>query len=152
MTPLQRELFQLPVTENIRYLCDQAWEAGITVALENNPHTLAATPEELLDQVKRIERSNIAPMVDTTEAMEAGIDPACFIKQVKPVHMHLSDYNKDAKHIPAGQGLSDWPAIITALKEINYSGRLVMEPSYRYFLENPDAGVQKSLAFINSLM
>jgi sugar phosphate isomerase/epimerase len=75
MTPLQREIFQLPVTENIRYLCDQAGEAGITIALENNPKTLAATPEELINQVEVIDRSNIAPMVDTTEAMEADIDP-----------------------------------------------------------------------------
>jgi len=116
--------------------CDRTKEAGINVALENSHRGITRDPEGLLQTVREIGRENLGPMLDVTESREAGIDPVEFLSNVKPVHIHLSDYGDTRKHLPVGKGSLDWEAIIDSLKDKGYEGLLVIEPSYRYFLEN----------------
>jgi sugar phosphate isomerase/epimerase len=139
MDAVKERLFEEPVIEVLRTLAEKFELAGVRLAVENNPSTLGDTPQGLLEFLKKLNHVNAFPMVDTTESWEAGIDPVYFIRQARPIHLHLSDHAGDQKHIPAGQGEGDWRAILLALKEIGYSGIYVLEPAYRHYLEDVEA-------------
>jgi len=139
MDAVKARIFEEPVIEVLRTLADELESAGVKLAVENNPSTLGDTPQGLLESLERLNHVNAFPMVDTTESWEAGIDPAYFIGQVRPIHLHLSDHVGDQKHIPAGQGEGDWKAILSVLKEIGYGGIYVLEPAYRHYLEDVEA-------------
>ena len=64
--------------------------------------------------------------------------------------MHMSDHAGDAKHIPAGEGEADWKAIKKALG--GYSGYYTLEPSYRFYLSEPENKLAKAYSFISRLM
>jgi len=144
-----KSLLENPITNNIKNLADLCFDNGIVLAVENNPKSPGATPEGLLEYVNGFCHRAMAPMVDTTEAFEAGIDPAVFIGKVKPVHMHLSDYAGETKHIPAGQGSMDWGSIARALKD--YTGFLTLEPSYKYYIDNAEAMLYDARKFMDDI-
>ncbi|MEW5814319.1 MAG: sugar phosphate isomerase/epimerase family protein [Spirochaetota bacterium] len=152
LKPYQKSLFAAPVLENLQYLCDAAATAGITIALENNPKTEASDPEKQREEIKKIDRENLVPAVDTTESFEAGIDPIVFLEKAKPRHMHLSDHDGRSKHLPVGRGNNNWSGIIGTLKAQGYSGLLVMEPVYQYFVETAVEELSRSFAFLKNLL
>jgi sugar phosphate isomerase/epimerase len=125
------------VYENIRYLCDTASDFGITIALENNPKTVTDTPEHLRETAAFLNRGNLKPMLDTTEASEASIQPIEFVKKIPLCHLHLSDHAGNTKHIIPGMGEQNWQEFFELTKEKNYTGIYVAEPSYRFMCESP---------------
>jgi sugar phosphate isomerase/epimerase len=60
-------------------------------------------------------------------------------------HVHLGDNNR----WPPGCGLIDFPAIVTALREIGYSGYLSAELLAR---PDPDTAAQQTLTYMRSLL
>ncbi len=139
------ELLDRPVIDNLRWLADECAKHGVLTAMENSPKT-CGTPEKLRDYVAMLDHPNIRPMVDTTEAREAGCDPAEFIAALPPCHLHLSDYRGDTKHLPAGEGNTDFAAVSTALGA--YDGFYTLEPAYRYYMENAPEKLRGGYAFL----
>jgi sugar phosphate isomerase/epimerase len=131
-----------PILDNITDMCDKAAKFNITIAVENNPRTAGPTPEKLWDYVAAFNHPQLKTMVDTTESFEASIDPVEFIRVAKPMHMHLSDHAGGLKHINAGEGEMDWPAIMAELKSQNFNGIHVLEPSYKYYMVGEAEAVQ----------
>ncbi len=140
------------VVGNIRFLADVCFDRGVKIALENNPNSNADNPNGLLQMLGIISHRNVFPMVDVTESYEAGIDPVDFIDKTKPKHMHLSDYKGSKKHILPGEGDFDWKGIILKLKNQNYDGSLVIEPSYRYMREDFMEKLSKQKSFFENLL
>ena len=151
MDSQKANLFEQPVLDNLRYLADRLEMSGVRLAVENNPNTLADTAGGLIGFVKTLAHRNVGPMVDTTEAWEAGIDPAGFIDSVKPIHLHLSDHSGEQKHVPMGKGEGDWKGIIKTLRQLDYSGIYVLEPAYKNYLETSCNDLQKDREFLSSL-
>ena len=146
-----RRLLEEPIRRNLQILGEECAAAGMSLAIENSPKGPGRTPAGLLSYIKGLEAGPAAaPMVDTTEACEADEDPAAFIEAVKPCHMHLSDHAGDAKHIPAGEGEADWKTIKKALA--GYGGYYTLEPSYRFYLDDPEKKLIKAYAFIAGLI
>lgn len=129
------DLLEKPIIENLRILADMCGEFGITMAMENSPKS-CATATMLRDYITMLDKPSILPMVDTTEVCEAGGDPVDFIRELKPWHLHLSDFGGGKKHLPAGEGDIDWKTIISLLKGHEYSGMYTLEPTYRYYLSD----------------
>ena len=152
MENFRKRIFEAAVFENLRYLCDRAKEEGINIALENSPRGITSDPQGLLQAVRDLGRDNLGPMLDVTESREAGIDPVEFLRNIKPVHIHLSDFSDTWKHLPVGKGSLDWEAIIASLKDKGYEGLLVIEPAYRYFLENALEELKNCLEFMEALL
>lgn len=144
-----KSLLEDPIIENIRNLADLCLNNGITLAVENNPKSPGATPEGLLEYVDLFSHKAMVPMVDTTEAFEADIDPALFIERVKPVHLHLSDYKQEIKHIPAGKGDMDWQSIARSLQD--YKGFLTLEPSYRHYIVDGESMLCEARKFMDDI-
>ena len=45
--------------------------------------------------------------------------------------VHLADYAPDRpRHLPPGEGVLDWPAILRALQAVSYGGPLIIEPAH----------------------
>lgn len=142
-----------PINDNIRYLCSALEENGITVAMENYPSGVGQYPDTLDAYVKRLAIPNMKVMVDTTEVIEGGGDPIEFIKGLEnvPCHLHLSDYD-EKKHIPIGTGKVDWKAVTTLLKNRGFAGYWTLEPSYKYYLDDPDGQLRKDYEYISALI
>ena len=144
-------LLEEPIRRNLQILGEDCARAGVALAIENNPKGPGRSPAGLLEYIAGLGAGPAAgPMVDTTEACEADEDPAAFIRAVKPIHTHLSDHVGDLKHIPAGEGEVDWKAVRDAL--VGYSGYYTLEPLYRFYLTEPEARLEKALAFISGLV
>lgn len=140
------------VLENIRHLCEVCEELGITVALENNPKTIADTPERWREAVALIGRPNLKPMLDTTEASEAGILPTAFLDAALCAHYHLSDHSGVDKHLLPGEGDQDWSSFFEKNQNNGYRGIYVAEPSYRLMLTDPIGNLKKVRRFFDQYL
>ncbi|MEM1552140.1 MAG: sugar phosphate isomerase/epimerase family protein [Candidatus Bathyarchaeia archaeon] len=129
-----KRLFERPIIQNIRRLCDNAAEHGIAIAIENSPSSQCKSPTGMLKFLSTLEHENAYPMLDTTEAVEAGYDPVDFLQTIDPIHLHVSDHSATAQHLPVGEGLIEWEKFFRVLRAKHYSKGLVVEPAYRYFL------------------
>ena len=141
-------LLDRPVVENLLWLAEECGKRGITMAMENSPKT-CATPTQLIDYIALLNHPNIHPMVDTTEVREAGGDPAAFIAAVSPCHLHLSDFKGESKHLPAGEGDTNFAAVAKELA--GYSGFYTLEPAYRYYLEQTEQKLREGYDFLSRI-
>lgn len=96
-------------------------------------HTFEVTNglHDLKGTLKRIPGIKLGP--DLNWLVRAGVDPVWFIKRYghQMVYMHIRDQKADGKWTEAvGEGVTDFPAIAKALKEINYSGRAAVELAF----------------------
>ncbi len=141
-----------PINDNIRYLCEALAKVNVTVAMENYPSGVGQFPDSLDAYVKALGIPNMKVMVDTTEVIEGGGDPVEFISRLEkvPCHLHLSDYRDNVKHIPIGTGKVEWTRIFKLLKNRGYAGYYTLEPSYKYYLDDPDMQLKRDYDFITS--
>jgi len=139
------ELLDTPVIDNLLWLAGECEKHGILLAMENSPKT-CATADQLKAYVAMLGHKNIRPMVDTTEVREAGGDPASFVAAVSPCHLHLSDYTGETKHLPAGEGDTDFAAVARVLD--GYKGFYTLEPAYRYYIENAEEKLRAGYEFL----
>jgi sugar phosphate isomerase/epimerase len=58
----------------------------------------------------------------------------------------LSDYLGDTKHLPAGDGDTDFTAVSKNLA--GYEGFYTLEPAYRYYMENAEQKLRAGYAFL----
>ncbi|MBQ6124357.1 MAG: sugar phosphate isomerase/epimerase [Spirochaetales bacterium] len=149
-----QQILGKPINDNIRYLCDALEDKGITVAMENYPTGVGQYPDTLDAYVDALRISNMKVMVDTTEVIEGGGDPLEFISGLKevPCHLHLSDYKDNVKHIPIGTGKVDWKAVTTLLKDRGFEGYWTLEPSYKYYLDDPDGQLKRDYDYLTALV
>jgi sugar phosphate isomerase/epimerase len=150
--PKMQALIEQPIKGNILHLAEQCDRAGVLLVMENSPKGVGRTPEGLLAYIASLGAPKIRPAVDTTESCEADIDPAEFIKKARPAHLHLSDHAGDKKHIPAGEGDTNWQAVKAALDTFVYGGYYTLEPLYRYYLDTPEERLARAYAFISGLI
>ncbi len=139
------DLLEQPVIDNLLWLADECAKHNVLMAMENSPYT-CSTAQKLNDYVKFLNHPNILPMVDTTEAREADQNPAAFIRECPPCHLHMSDYLGDVKHLPAGEGDTDWADVKDALG--NYQGFYTLEPAYKFYLSDTQEKIRKGYEFL----
>ena len=154
MTGMKARFIAPKIRENLLYLCSALDKAGVTVAMENYPSGVGQHPQTLDAYVKSINAPNMKIMVDTTEVFEGGEDPVEFIKNLEnvPCHLHMSDHSEDTKHLPPGQGLTDWVSLVKVLKDRGYTGYYNLEPSYRFYMQDLDKCLKRDYEFICSIV
>lgn len=117
------------LAERFGVLNEVAQSFGCTVAHENIVNFLSATPN-FHKYMKSQLGDSYKAVLDVKQARRAGVDPKEFIDVLGKniVHVHLSDYNKDADCIvPGEEGLFDFEGLFTDLHRIGYSGRYIVE-------------------------
>jgi D-psicose/D-tagatose/L-ribulose 3-epimerase len=116
--------------EGMRKLGEIAAGYGITLgmeALNRFEGYLLNTAAEALAYVKAVGLENVKVMRDTFHMNIEEDDLIDAIKSSGPYlgHFHIGEANRRP---PRAGSRMDWPAIGRALREINYSGAVVMEP------------------------
>lgn len=106
-----------------------AKEYGITYGIEavnRFEGVIVNTAKEALDYVNRVDMENVGILLDTyhMNIEENNIGDAIRTAGDKLVGFHVGENNRTAP----GRGHLDWDEIFTALKDVNYSGRIVAEP------------------------
>ena len=121
-------------------LAPLAKEHHVRIALENlyryDPSTRRGlgtgcnTAKELLAMLDRLDRDVFGICLDSGHALINDLDPAAMIREIGSdlltVHLHDNDRYTDA-HLPMTYGVSDWPSIVEALREVGYSGVFSLE-------------------------
>ena len=118
-----------------------AAEFGIRVAIHNHGATHWLGSQTMLDFVFANTSENIGLCLDTAWAYDSHINPvqACqrWPKRIVGVHFKDFTYSADGSHedVVIGQGTIDLPALIQALRDIDFSGHANLE--YEGEPENP---------------
>ncbi|HHT89565.1 MAG: sugar phosphate isomerase/epimerase family protein [Bacillota bacterium] len=121
----------------VKDLADYA--PDLLIGLENlvYPHEMYRSAEELAELIKKVNRSNVGLTLDVGHAVNCGHDPADFFNllgdSVFHVHLHDNDGVID-QHLPLGQGIIDYVAVIQSLKRMDYQGVVNLE----FSLDDPD--------------
>lgn len=117
--------------QSVKKIMEAAEAYGILFAVEVvNRYELALlnTAEEALDFIKRVDSKNAKILLDT---YHMNIEEDSFREAIKLVgknhlgHFHVGEANRKP---PSIKGRMPWNEITTALKEIDYTGAIVMEP------------------------
>ena len=106
-----------------------AKEYGITYGIEavnRFEGVIVNTAAEALDYVNRVDMENVGVLLDTYHMNIEENKIGDGIRSVgdKLVGFHVGENNRTAP----GRGHLDWDEIFTALKDVNYKGRIVAEP------------------------
>lgn len=121
----------------VKDLADYA--PDLLIGLENlvYPHEMYRSPEELAELIKKVNRTNVGLTLDVGHAVTCGYDPADFFNLLSDdiFHVHLHDNNGVIdQHLPLGQGIIDYVAVIQSLKRLDYQGVVNLE----FSLDDPD--------------
>ena len=117
--------------ESAAWAGEQAQAAGVTLCIENVSWCYLRTPEH----VTAIRQADLPVgfTCDTFQASESGTDPVALIHAMdsRLRTVHLADYAPvGPRHLPPGEGILDWPAILRALQAVGYEGPLILEPAH----------------------
>ena len=117
--------------DSMRKIIKTAEDFGVQYCVEcvNRFETpILNTAQEALDYVSQIESDHIGILLDTyhMNIEEASIGNAIRLVGDKLANFHTGENNRS---IPGmGMGHLDWDEIFSALKDINYKGRIISEP------------------------
>lgn len=117
---------------------ERAKEAGVILALEVEGGTYAPTGQATSDLLHRIDHPNLRINWDPGNAVRAGetVWPDGF-ESVKDLihHVHVKDavYHEDEgtmRFTYPGKGVCEWPSQLKGLKDMGYSGYLMIETHF----------------------
>jgi len=121
-----------PSADSFESLATLTKEYGIKIAIHNHgPEDKTYGHLEQLQKAVEKWPVEIGSCVDTGHVLRIGEDPVQWIKALGPrVHdVHLKDFagpkNEDERTL--GKGKLDVPAVLKALKDVNFSGILALE-------------------------
>lgn len=114
-------------------LLETAKQYDITICLENMPmHRFSmAKPKEILNFVEQIGDEHFKICLDTGHVsvfpeLDLGEETRRMGKAIRVLHVHDNRYNIDM-HLKPYEGVIDWDAFATALKDIQYTGVFSLE-------------------------
>lgn len=146
----------VPAYDMLDYTIEKVRQTGIRVAIHTHGPDGAAFPDirTIVEKVKD-PSLGIGCCMDLGHTFRAGYDVAKDIKRFRKwiYDIHIkdeTDASKAGQTWEIGRGKMDIPAIIKALKAINYQGKIAME-----FEKNgkaPHAGVAESVGYLRGVM
>lgn len=154
--------------ESMRKVIKTAEDLGVICMVEpvnRYEQFLINTCAEALEYIKMVESPNLKVMLDTfhMNIEEDSIYNAILLAGKDLGHLHIGENNRK----PPGRGHFPWVELASALRAIEYSGRVVMEPFvqsegeigrdirvWRTMLEKQelDAEAQRALQFVRTLL
>jgi sugar phosphate isomerase/epimerase len=147
--PAQKQSFRLPADYNFR----KDWETlidgyksalsiakrlGLRMSIECFPLSMVATTHAMLKALEDIGDADFGIQLDTNHLVAQHIDPEWTVRVLggKSIfNMHCKDHDSVSRgNIPAGCGITDYTAVIGALRDVGYAGNLTVELE---FTDNP---------------
>ena len=136
--------------EAITPMCELAQRKGMVIGWENVFWCQLTTPERVLEA--RCALPQVRFTLDIKQAMRAGCNPIEFVHAMSEqlCNVHICDWHEDGKLCLPGEGIFDFVALIKALRDVGYTGPVIMEP-YLSLIKGDEA-LKRSIAFMRSIM
>ena len=151
LDPLTPEQAWSYAQETFAACAEFAQEQNVILCME--PLTSEATnfintPAAAVEMVKAVDNPNFQIILDVTSTAAENLDMPTQIREYAEhvAHFHTND---DNGYLP-GSGNVDYPPIIEALKEINYTGYLSTEVFN--FEPDPETIARQSIEFLQPLV
>jgi len=131
--------------EGLARVVPTAEEAGVTLGIENVWNRVLLSPLEMRDFIDGFGSDRVGAYFDVGNVIVSGY-PEDWIRILGPrvSSVHFKDFRRDVGTLdgfcPLTAGDVDWPAVMTALREIGYDGPCVAE----FFELEEDALVELS--------
>ena len=127
----------------------QEWDVILCMEpLTSEATNFINTPAAAVEMVKAVDNPNFQIILDVTSTAAENLDMPTQIREYAEhvAHFHTND---DNGYLP-GSGNVDYPPIIEALKEINYTGYLSTEVFN--FEPDPETIARQSIEFLQPLV
>ena len=125
------EVYRQAVIDRLGTLSELAEKRGITLMLENEKGIYGDTADRVADIIESVGSSALKHAFDPANYVEVGQPVIAAWHRLKP-HVgpfHVKDYVASThKHVPAGQGDGEIPAVISDAVSHGFSGYVVLEP------------------------
>jgi len=116
---------------SVRTMAGMAGDAGCRIALELLPRScLGHSVEELLTLLEDGDAGTVGVCLDTNHLMADFAALPDLVRTLGPrlIALHCSDYDGvDERHWPPLRGVIDWPAFLSALRDVHFPGPLNYE-------------------------
>ena len=129
---------------------------NIKLAIHNHGpgDDLYSSPHDVHAKIKDLDK-RIGFCIDIGHVVRIGQDPVPMIEKYKDrlYDMHMKDVDKamsDGTSVEIGRGVIDIPAVIKALKKINYQGNVAFE--YEKDEADPVPGLAESIGYVRGIM
>lgn len=115
--------------ERYHALFEAAREEGITLLLENVRLHKSASPEFIRRMRQALGPQGAAFNFDLKQAVRAGVDPFAMLEAMgeEVRNIHINDCNAQGDCLLPGEGTFDFALLAQKLKEMQYSGDLLIE-------------------------
>ena len=124
--------------ESYRKCLAIAKKHGLRMSVECFPGSIISTPHAMLKLLEDVNDPDFGIQLDTNHLVAQHIDPEWSIYVLGGEHIfnvHCKDCDAVSRsNIPAGCGITDYTAVIEALKKVGYKGNLSVELE---FTDNP---------------
>jgi L-ribulose-5-phosphate 3-epimerase len=123
------------VSDRLRDPVKQVEEAGVTLLLENCPHTYLPYGENTSRVIGLLKSERIKALWDPANTLRAKGKP--FPEDYRAIrgsigHIHFKDISFDTEPhmVPLGEGVIDYRGIVKSLLDDGYEGTISLEPEY----------------------
>ena len=141
--------------EAIGDLANEAGKARVAIAVENVWNGMFLSPTELRDFIDSIGSEYVGAYFDVGNCILTGC-PEDWIRILgsRLRRVHMKDYRRSAGGLGGFVGLlegdANWPAVVNALKEVDYNSYLTVETApYTYA---PDAVLRHASASLDAII
>jgi len=130
--------------EELKPVVEHAEKEGVLLLVEPEPDLLIETADQYLEFAKHISSPALGLNFDIGHSFCVKDDPAATVRKLAPLirHVHLEDIaaTRVHHHLVPGEGVIDFHATLSALKEVGYDGWVTIE-LYTYH-EDPDGAAK----------
>lgn len=146
----------VPEYELLPYTEEKVKATGMVMAIHNHgpEDKRYPGPKDVFDRIKNMD-PKMGLCLDIGHATRAGADPAKAVADYKSrmFDLHIKDVSKaekDGKAIELGRGVIDFPALVVALRKINYQGKCSIE--FEKDMKDSLPGIAESVGFFRGVM
>lgn len=146
----------VPEYDLLQHTEEKVKATGIKMAIHNHgpEDKRYPGPKDIFDRIKNMD-ARMGICLDIGHAIRAGADPANALISFKQriFDLHIKDVSaavKDGKSMEVGRGVIDFPALIEALRKINYQGKCSIE--FEKDMKDPLPGIAESVGYFRGVM
>jgi inosose dehydratase len=133
---------QLNLLACVNTISRRASQSGIVCTYHPNspPGSIFRTAEDYQILLNGLDASVLGYTPDVGHIANGGMDPLAVIREYRTLvnHVHFKDYAGPGEWAAMGEGLIDFPGIVTFLHQTGYAGWLIVEDECEQARLDPD--------------